>query len=189
MQPSQQSTPSIFFITGTSGAGKSTLVDLLEQLLAKNQFAVHDFDAFGVPDDATPAWRQETSEHWLKIANAYASAGKSTVICGVCVPAEILAAAGNVTAPIFFGFLDVPEKIIRERLQSRNWGPELIDDNTSWAHHLKAGVTEQPNHLIIQCTESTSPQKIAEIAKAWMVEKISELRITQEATTSASEQS
>ena len=181
MQPSQTQNASIFFITGTSGAGKSTLVDLLEQLLAKNQFAVHDFDAFGVPDDATPAWRQETSEHWLKIANAYAAAGKSTVICGVCVPTEIIAAATNVTAPIFFGFLDVPEQTIRQRLQARNWAPELIEDNISWAHHLKAGVTEQPNHLIISCAESISPQKMAETAKAWIIEKTSELRIAPEA--------
>ncbi|MBM3892906.1 hypothetical protein FJ365_00720 [Candidatus Dependentiae bacterium] len=185
MQPSTTQNTSIFFITGTSGAGKSTLVDLLEQILSKSHFAVHDFDAFGVPDDATATWRQETTQHWLKIANAYAVAGKSTVICGVCVPAEVTTAASNTTAPIFFGFLDVPEPIIRQRLETRGWAPTLINDNIAWAHQLKAGVSEQPNHLMIECTDKTNPQKIADIAKEWIVAKTSELKITQEATPSA----
>ncbi len=178
MQSSTTQNTSIFFITGTNGAGKSTLVDALEQILPKNQFAVHDFDAFGIPDDPTTAWRQETTQHWLKIAAAYTAAGKSTVICGFCVPAEIIAAASNINAPLFFSFLDIPEPIIRERLETRGWAPALINDNIAWADQLKAGVSEQPNHLIIQCSEKTSPQKIADMVKEWIIAQTNELKIT-----------
>ena len=165
--------PSIFFITGTSGAGKSTLVELLEQTLPKSQCAVHDFDAFGVPSHAGTAWRQEATEHWLKIANTYAAAGKSTIICGVCVPSEIIAASIKPTAPVYFGLLDVPEKIIRQRLQDRCWNEELISDNITWAVHLKNDVLAQEDPFVIACTEYTGPQDTADKVTAWIKNKAS----------------
>lgn len=186
MQLPKHSTPCIFFITGTSGAGKSTLVELLEQILPKSHFAVHDFDAFGVPSHAGTAWRQETTEHWLKIANTYAAAGKSTIICGVCVPSEILAAAIKPTAPIYFGLLDVPEKIIRQRLQDRCWNEELIADNITWAVHLKADTLKQEDPCVIACTESTNSHKVGELIKAWVFEKVSQPKIEPEVVASES---
>ena len=153
---------SVFFITGTSGSGKTTLTQSLKLKLSAAHFAVHDFDERGVPPNPDQAWRQATTNLWLTQAQKNATMGKSTIICGVTVPTEILQSPSKLTIPIHFGFIKVADHVIRQRLESRGWDKQLIADNINWAHHLEAAVTNQKNHLIIDTAQHSTPESIAD---------------------------
>ena len=61
----------------------------LKKKLPKKKFVIYDFDQVGVPPNADKIWRLKTTDHWLKQAKENNINGKSTIICGVCVPSEI----------------------------------------------------------------------------------------------------
>lgn len=168
----QMLTLGIFFITGTSGSGKSTLVESLRTVLSKTHFAVYDFDEVGVPEGADETWRKATTEHWLKQAIINTNHGITTIVCGVCKPSEIVAAQTKPAAPLFFGFLKLPDKLIRSRLLARGWPEQLINDNIIWAKHLEADVTKQTGHCLFEQAASTNPHDLAATVAAWVMEKI-----------------
>lgn len=148
----------IFFITGTSGSGKSTLVKLLKGRLSKTLFEVYDFDENGVPSDADESWRRKNTDYWLVKAQENAVQKKSTIICGVTVPSEILSSLKKPDLPIYFGFIKIADETIRQRLKARKWDARLIQDNINWAHYLEAEVRRQKYSLIVESPLNATPE-------------------------------
>ena len=152
----------IIFITGASGSGKSTLVELLKQALPRSQFAVYDFDENGVPENADRAWRQYTTDFWLSKGQANGLHGRSTIICGVTVPSEILQSIVKPNLPIEFGLIKISDDMIRGRLQQRGWSSQSIQDNINWAKYLEDEVQRQPNYFIVDCDIDTTKEQVLE---------------------------
>ncbi len=164
---------SILFITGTSGSGKTTLVHHLRAQLPSNLFEVYDFDENGVPQDADAVWRQKTTDYWLQKAAENSLHKKSTIVCGVTAPSEIILSAKKPNVPVYFGFLKVSDDVLRKRLSARGWDEALIQDNINWAHYLEAEVKKQPHHRILDTT-LYSPQQIADEFVAYATQSMQE---------------
>lgn len=158
----------IFFITGTSGSGKTTLTQYLKTKLSKTHFEVYDFDENGVPTDADVAWRQRTTDYWLKKSQENSKQNKSTIICGVSVPSEILASAEKVNQQICFGFIKITDEIIQRRLQARGWNDQLIRNNINWAHYLEKQVQQQVCYLIVDNSFNITPEQMADEFIKWI---------------------
>lgn len=159
---------SIFFITGTSGAGKTTLTEQLQAKLSQGTFAVHDFDECGVPEHADAIWRQATTDYWISIAQENVKQGKSTIICGVCVPTEVLKNR-PLDMTVNFGFIKLADDEIVRRLQLRGWNEQLITDNINWAHYLETEVRKQPHHIIVESTLNSTADKVADQFIDWIL--------------------
>ncbi len=157
----------IFFITGTSGSGKSTIKELLQSKFCKESYVVYDFDENGVPANADASWRQKTTDYWLKKAYENSLKSKSTIICGVSVPLEIMNSVNKPDLPIYFGFLKIDDDVIISRLKQRSWNDQLIQDNINWAHYLEAEVNKHKDHLIIDCSAIT-PEEITKQIIVWI---------------------
>lgn len=158
---------SIIFITGTSGAGKTTLRELLTAHLPPQHFVVYDVDQNGVPSNADQQWRQSITNYWLTKAHENALQNKSTIICGVTVPAEVLELSKCSKIPIYFGLIKIADTIIRQRLQQRNCNDQLIHDNLNWAHYLEKQVRDQPHHIIIENNGNLPPEKMIDVFIEW----------------------
>jgi broad-specificity NMP kinase len=152
----------IFFITGTSGAGKTTLINSLKLKLPKSSFEIYDFDEVGVPSNADTVWRQGTTDFWLTKAKENSAQKKSTIICGVTVPSEILSSSKKPDLPIYFGFIKVADEIIKQRLKARGWDDKLIQDNINWAHHLETEIKKQKDYLIVDSSLHVMPEQTAD---------------------------
>lgn len=159
----------IFFITGTSGSGKSTLMYELKKLLPRDCFEVYDFDENGVPSDADETWRKNTTDSWLTKAQENSLNGKSTVICGVSVPSEIIDSPIKPDAPLYFGFIRISDDLIKQRLKMRAWDEKRIQDNINWAHYLEAQVKNQKNHFIVDGSHD-SPESVARTFINWITQ-------------------
>lgn len=163
--------PRIFFITGTSGSGKSTLTTLLQTKLSTKLFSVHDFDEVGVPANPDTTLRKTTTDYWLTKAIENTKQDKSTVICGVIVPTEVLNSTNKATVPIFFGFIHIDENTITSGLQDRGWNEQLIQDNINWAQHLEKDVLHQQYHAIIDASSQT-PEEVSHKFESWIFESM-----------------
>ncbi|MGE0206686.1 MAG: hypothetical protein AB7R69_02440 [Candidatus Babeliales bacterium] len=155
---------SIFFITGTNGTGKSTLVHHLKSILPEH-IEIHDFDEIGVPDNADQTWRIQTTKYWLQKAEHYAQDKKALVVCGVVVPSE--AKLLQSTLQLYFGFIKLDDKLIEQRLITRGWSKQLIQNNITWAHHLQQEVVQTKNHYSVD--GSQSPEVIAALFAQWII--------------------
>jgi predicted ATPase len=123
--------PYIWFITGANGAGKSTLVPLLKKLLS-DEYAIHDFDQRGVPNNVTTAGRQQTTRYWLAVAKKHAIRNRRTVICGLVMPSEVYAAIPSTLRQIVrIALLDYSARQLSIRIRRRYRTPAQI-------RHLKA---------------------------------------------------
>ena len=159
--------PKIFFITGTSGSGKTTLVQRLQGLVPK-YVHVHDFDEGGVPKNPDKDWRLQRTEYWLLRAKNYLLEQQTTVVCGVCVPAEIQGSPSfEEGLDIYYGFLSIPEQEIRRRLKERMWEPAEIEGNIAWAKYLEHEVRAQQKHYIID-SERNNPKNVASKVMEWI---------------------
>lgn len=151
----------IAFITGTSGAGKSTLVNNLKNMNLSN-CEIHDFDEGGVPEGADENWRRERTNQWVNLCTENYSNGISTIICGVCVPNEIKACEKYTDSlNIAYGFIEISETVILERLANRSWDNITIENNINWAKYLKNSVLAEKNNFIVD-GEKNTPTKVAE---------------------------
>lgn len=158
----------VYFITGTSGSGKTTLTHYLKEKLPKTFFEIYDFDENGVPPNADKAWRQKTTDYWLQKAQENSVNNKSTVICGISVPSEILGSSKKPNLPIYFGFIKISDEIIKQRLQERNWNEQLIQDNINWAHYLESEVKKQKHSLIVDSSLHINPEQTAHEFIKWI---------------------
>lgn len=163
---------SIFFITGTSGSGKSTLTLYLKTELPETLFEIYDFDENGVPANPDVAWRQETTNYWLTTAQKHSIQNKSTVICGVTVPSEILKSLDKPDLPLYFGFIKISDEVIQQRLEARGWSDQLILDNINWAHYLEAEVKKQEHHMIVDSSLDEIPEQTAREFIKWIYSSI-----------------
>ena len=165
MKSTQKNTPKIIFITGVSGSGKSTLVPLLKEQLPL--YNVHDFDEVGVPDDVDLSWRLETTDFWLKKSKDNLVNNTSTIICGTSVPEEILNSSEyDSSLIVLFGFIEISEATIQERLSSRGWTQSLIDSHKNWSNILAEKVRKTRNHRIFNGNKSQS--EIINEIKSWI---------------------
>lgn len=119
----------LFFITGSSGVGKTPLVGILKSILPDN-FVIYDLDeelknADKSLENWVSIWRNETTRHFIGEAIKNARLGKSTIVCGLVWPHEILSAPNLKLAPqLKIIFLDVTADELRKRLFSRRWSDE-----------------------------------------------------------------
>jgi hypothetical protein len=64
-------------------------------------------------------WRKQRTNGWLKKAQVKQGKGKSTVICGVSVPAEVKESPSfRESLNVYFGFIVINDTEIRRRLHS-----------------------------------------------------------------------
>ena len=133
----------IVFITGTSGSGKSTLIPEFKKKLTNDSFEIYDFDENGVPQKADAIWRKVTTNYWITKAQYNSLQGKSTIVCGVCVPLEIIESCTTLSTPIYFGFIKISNNLIEQRLKKRGWKDTLIQDNINWSYFLEKQVLSQ----------------------------------------------
>ncbi|MBA3954609.1 hypothetical protein H0X48_04800, partial [Candidatus Dependentiae bacterium] len=152
----------VIIITGTSSAGKTTLVHHLKLKLPKDLFEVYDFDEKGVPINSDQQWRQKTTDYWLIKAFQNSQINKSTIICGVVVPAEVICSTVKPALPLCFGFIKVSDVIIKSRLQARGWGDQLVQDNINWANYLEAEVKKQNCYRIVASCSYSGPEEVAQ---------------------------
>lgn len=115
--------PKLYFISGSSGVGKSTIVPLLQSALPEG-FDVHDFDEkltkeVAMNSSQINAWRQDTSEYWVKFAENNDKHGKSTIVLGLVYHQEVLDIKSII--PIKFILLDVSSEKIQERLMGKRF--------------------------------------------------------------------
>ncbi|MBA3752133.1 hypothetical protein H0X06_05090 [Candidatus Dependentiae bacterium] len=158
----------IFFITGTSGAEKTTLVNYLKASLPEALFEVYDVDEKGVPSNACQEWRREITEYWLSRAETNSHHNKSTIICGVTVPSEVVSSLKKPSIPIYFGFIKVDVETIRQRLKKRGWDDQLVQDNINWARYLHKEVKKHQGHCIVDAFYYRSPQEITDVFVKWI---------------------
>lgn len=108
----------IFFVTGASGSGKTACMADLARLLPG--VAVHDFDEVGVPAAPDKAWRQESTERWLRRGIAHGREGRDLTVCGGAIPGEILACPSAPEAgPLAICLLDCGDVVRIDRLRAR----------------------------------------------------------------------
>jgi hypothetical protein len=125
----------IFFVTGASGSGKTACMPDLARLLP--DVALHDLDEVGVPAGADKAWRQRTTEQWLRRGIQGGTEGRDLVVCGGAVLGEVLACpsapeAGRV-AVCLLDCADVPRI---DRLRARGTHG-CTQEMLSWAAWLR----------------------------------------------------
>jgi broad-specificity NMP kinase len=82
--------PFILFVTGVSAAGKTTVYEGLKEDRALKNIEVRDLDENGVPLVGLTPWRAfRVEELFYQAVNSYKK-GKSTIICGVTFPGEVI---------------------------------------------------------------------------------------------------
>jgi broad-specificity NMP kinase len=162
-------TGSIFFITGASGVGKTTLKCNLDILYSQDNktISIHDFDEGGVPKNANAYWRQERTNHWLKLALKNAKKNISTIVCGVSVPLEVLGSSDfEKGIPLHFGFLRVSRALHAKRLKLRDWTVKLIKSDLNWSAVLTMCVEKEKGFLLD--TTKLSPEEVAQEFSTWI---------------------
>ncbi|MFH1182903.1 MAG: hypothetical protein V1690_01420 [Candidatus Moraniibacteriota bacterium] len=82
--------PFILFITGISGSGKSTMFKGLKKASLGSNVEVHDIDEDGVPFGGRVPWRKYRVLNLFYEAIKKMGKGKSTVICGISLPFEVI---------------------------------------------------------------------------------------------------
>lgn len=117
-----------FFVIGVNGVGKTTTLFFLKELLPENDFAVHDFDERGVPDNAGKDWRKDETTHWLETGEKNKKSGTQTVICGFAKPEEIEEMSKEASGKPFVILLDANAQTIAERIRSRYQDEESVNE-------------------------------------------------------------
>lgn len=124
---------SIIFITGVSTAGKTTAFEALRKDPDLVDVEFHDIDEDGIPAAGTGHWRIFRVELLLHEAAIRARQGKSTVICGVTKPHEVIESGSMPDdVPVHFILIDVSTANMRKRLQDRIGG-RYSPDHVEWA--------------------------------------------------------
>jgi hypothetical protein len=79
----------LFLVFGASSAGKTTILEELRR--RETGLALHDHDEIGVPSAPDTAWRQRTTEEWLRRVLDYQARGVDVVLAGQTPFVELLA--------------------------------------------------------------------------------------------------
>lgn len=152
----------LLLVFGGSGAGKTSLLDDLRSRDLP-RLAIHDHDEIGVPPAPDTAWRQETTEEWLRRVLAYQAQGVDVVLAGQTPFAELLA---EPSAGLLDGaaacLVDCDDATRRVRLQERmavdpRSTPYSLDDHIAWAGLLRRHVRD-PQHGLEVVKEDAWPE-------------------------------
>jgi hypothetical protein len=82
--------PYILFITGVSTSGKTTIYESLKSDEELADFEFHDIDESGVPPVGRTPWRAFRVEELFYQATQKLREGKSSIICGITKPHEVI---------------------------------------------------------------------------------------------------
>jgi hypothetical protein len=105
-------------MTGASGSGKTACLGLLGELVP--DVALHDYDAIGIPENATPAWRVEADQIWLDRVLENQRQGRDTLLAGQTPLGELLACPRAIELDgIAACLIDCSDEERRRRLGSR----------------------------------------------------------------------
>ena len=112
--------PFILFITGISTAGKTTIYEALKADANLSHVEFHDIDEDGVPSVGRTPWRGFRVEELLYDAVTKLDEGKSTVVCGITKPHEVIESRHLKHADrIHFLLVDIPIDTFTQRLRPR----------------------------------------------------------------------
>jgi hypothetical protein len=163
----------IVFVTGVSTAGKTTTYEKLRKDPELSHIAFHDIDEDGIPRAGTGAWRQFRVELLLHeaVQRFYSAERKSTVICGVTKPHEVIeSGAFPDVLPVHFILIDVTLANIRKRLAERIGSRYPADDveyitqsNRLLSHTLRKSVSCQRNGVIFDPARMSRTKMCQEI--------------------------
>ncbi len=124
----------LIIVTGTSCSGKTTIKNLFKEKYPET--AVYDFDDIGVPENATKAWRQESTEKWVQ-KYLDGNPEKPFVLFGQVVLGEFFAAPSfDKVNNIHACLIDVDDEIRMQRLIARNtYGAN--QDMLNWSQWMR----------------------------------------------------
>lgn len=173
--------PKLFIITGVNGIGKSSIIPELKNTLDSGNFAIHDFDERGVPDNADREWRESEMKYWITIAKQNLDEDISTVLCGFVKTSDIMfALEGNPDIEVSVCILDASPETISKRISSRYTTPvsllelesttgksleKFISDNVWVASKFRIEATENSYYLLD--TTGLSPDQVAAHIITW----------------------
>jgi hypothetical protein len=154
----------LFLLFGASSAGKTTLLDGLRRRRLP-RLVVHDHDEIGVPPAPDTAWRQRTTEDWLRRVLDYEARGVDVVLAGQTPFAELFA---EPSAPLLAGAAgclvdcddDTRLRRLRERRAVEPWWrttPYSLDDYLAWAELMRRHV-DDPQHGLWVVQENAWPE-------------------------------
>jgi RNase adaptor protein for sRNA GlmZ degradation len=112
--------PFIAFLTGSSASGKSTAFETLKDDPDLAAFGFHDIDEIDVPPVAHGPWGTYRELHLFYNAKQALKDGRSSVICGLTRPHELLIdRVYDSNLPVYFVLLEASDAQISERLSKR----------------------------------------------------------------------
>lgn len=159
----------ITFVTGVSCAGKTTLAD---HLTVDGTAHVLEVDGKGTPDAGHLAWLQWRSEQLLYEA-AQVDDGRPVVVCGIVWPHKVIESNAWDELPrgtrVRFVMLDLPDRVIRQRLRERLHGrpkadvTEHVRYNLRLARSLRRQVANQRYGEVLKADGLSSPEIAAAI--------------------------
>ncbi len=149
--------PFILFITGISCSGKSSIYKSLKRSKRiPKSIIIHDIDENGVPAVGLDPWRSFRIEELFYEAIQNYKQGKSTIVCGISLPHEIIESIQyKFSLNIHFLLLQTPltEHIKRNRIRHKRYGgynlKKSIKANKELANKLRNQVINQKHHFII----------------------------------------
>ncbi|GGM30733.1 nucleoside kinase [Dactylosporangium sucinum] len=155
-----------FVVTGASAAGKTTVLPHLVAELP--ECVVFDVDwligpfrracSFGEVD--WPAFR----DAWLAVAHGAAQGGRSAVLLGPFVPAQLAdLPALRWQSAVHFAVLDCADEVRRARLEARPaWRERDVDSHLAFAAHLRSTLSP------VLRTDGPTPEATARSLAAWV---------------------
>jgi len=165
--------PFILFITGVSCSGKSSLYDSLKRskrILAS--IIIHDIDENGIPAAGLGPWRIFRVEELFHKAIQNYKKGKSTIICGISLPHEVIDSKQYTNSlNIYFLLLQISHKEYKKRSTERHkkYGgynlKKSFRDNKKLTRKLNHQIKNQKNHFIINTEKYTRRKTLEEMIK------------------------
>jgi hypothetical protein len=163
----------VTFVTGVSGAGKTTLETELIRRRSEGgarDYAVLGIDERGTPDAGHLDWLRYRAAQLLYDSLTIWGDGQDgveqTVICGIVWPHAVIdsnawPAAEDAKADVRFVLLDLPHKLVKERLSDRLAGKKsgeqraILRYNQQLAGVLRRQVTQQRNGGVLNVRHMT----------------------------------
>lgn len=159
--------PFILYVTGQSASGKTTVYQKLKRKFKNDpNISVHDIDEVGVPRDGRGHWRLYRVDELLAFASSRYSKGKSTIICGITMPHEVIGSESyRTTLNVHYLMLKMTQTAFASRIRDRleKWGE--LKDLASWkrannhlAKTLYKQVVNQKNGIVLDTSKRTGTE-------------------------------
>jgi hypothetical protein len=163
--------PFILYVTGQSASGKTTLYGKLKRKYAHHaEIAVHDLDEVGVPRYGRSHWRLYRVDELLANAAARFAEGKSTIICGITMPHEVINSESyRTTLNVHYLMLRMTQAAFASRIRDRLEKSGELKDLASWkrannhlANNLYQPVVNQKSGIVLDTSKRTGPEVYGE---------------------------